>query len=394
MDNRSNNISINITSGAILKVFAITALLVLLYAIRDLLLVVLTAIVIASAIEPLILFLKKYGMARVAAVIITYAVLVLILVGLFYFFLPPLLNDLSNFLATVPRYVDTVSLWNPLSSEKVAGSAQLVHGLSQGLSDSKTLVNTLSGSSAGALNTSGDTVSPNGLLPFSLLINDFRNAVSNFSNGFVQVLSVVFGGVLSFILIVVLSFYFAVQEDGIGSFLRIVTPVRQEHSVLDLWRRSQKKIGAWMQGQLLLGVLVGVLVYLGLTVLGIKNALLFGLVAAVFEIIPVFGPILASIPPVLTAFADTGLTGGLLVAGLFIIIQQFENHLIYPLVVKKIVGVPPILVILSLIIGAKLAGFLGILLSVPVASALMELLHDLEARKHTLAGVAGSPEHV
>ena len=63
------------------------------------------------------------------------------------------------------------------------------------------------------------------------------------------------------------------------------------------------------------------------------------------------------------------------------IIQQFENHLIYPLVVKKVVGVPPLLVIIALIIGAKLAGFLGIILSVPAAAALQELVKDIQKDK-------------
>ena len=136
-----------------------------------------------------------------------------------------------------------------------------------------------------------------------------------------------------------------------------------------------------MQGQLILAVIVGVLVFLGLTILGVKHALLLAVIAAVFEIIPVFGPILSAIPPIAASFADGGVTAALLVAGLFIIIQQFENHLIYPLVVKKIIGVPPIMVILAIIIGGKLAGFLGILLSVPIATVILEYFRDVERKK-------------
>ena len=136
-----------------------------------------------------------------------------------------------------------------------------------------------------------------------------------------------------------------------------------------------------MQGQLLLAVIVAVLVFLGLTMLGVENALLLAFLAGIFEIIPLFGPILSAIPAIFIAFLDGGLSLVLLVIGLYIIIQQFENHLLYPLVVKKVVGVPPIISILALVIGAKLAGFLGILLSVPLATALIELLSDLEKRK-------------
>ncbi|MDP3962431.1 MAG: AI-2E family transporter, partial [bacterium] len=193
--------------------------------------------------------------------------------------------------------------------------------------------------------------------------------------------SFIFGGELSFILMIVLSFYLAVQEDGVGSFLKIVSPVKHHEYIINLWKRSQRKIGYWMQGQLLLGVIVGVLVYLGLMILGVKNALLLASIATIFEIIPIFGPILAAVPAVLISFVDGGATLVLLVIGLYLIIHQFENHLLYPLVVRKIIGISPIVVILALVIGAKLAGFLGALLAVPIASALMEWIDDVEKDK-------------
>src|SRR3990167_3942275 len=113
-----------------------------------------------------------------------------------------------------------------------------------------------------------------------------------------------------------------------------------------------------MQGQLILALIMGVLVYLGLTILCVKHALLLAVVAAIFEIIPVFGPTLAAVPAVMVGFVDGGFTIGMLVIALYVIFQQFENHLIYPLVVTRVVGVPPLLIILSLIVGAQLAGFL------------------------------------
>jgi predicted PurR-regulated permease PerM len=175
--------------------------------------------------------------------------------------------------------------------------------------------------------------------------------------------------------------------------LRVVTPTQHQAYVLNLWKRSQTKIGKWMQGQLILGVIVGVLLYLGLTILGVPNALLLAVLAALFELIPVFGQFLAAIPAVAIGFVDGGVTGALLVAGLYIVVQQFEAHLIYPVVVKKVVGVPPLMVILSLIVGAKLAGFLGILLSVPIAGAIQELVADIDRRKaRELAGQGLTPE--
>ena len=170
------------------------------------------------------------------------------------------------------------------------------------------------------------------------------------------------------------------QEGGIENFLRIIMPEKYESYVLSVWKRSERKIAKWFRGQILLGVFVGMLVFLGLTILKIKYAMSLALIAAVFEIIPVFGPILASIPAIVIGFIKEPWFG-FAVLIMFVIIQQFENHLIYPLVIKKIIGIPPILVILSLLIGVKLAGFFGILLSIPVAVVAMEILNDIAEKK-------------
>lgn len=213
------------------------------------------------------------------------------------------------------------------------------------------------------------------------ILSLFKSGIEE--GGMVRSLSVFFGGFLSLILIVVLSFYLAAQEKGIENFLRLISPVKSRSYVVSLWKRSQEKIGLWFQGQMLLGVLVGVLAFLGLTILGIESALFLAVIMMVFEIIPVFGPILAAVPGVAIAFTegirgvDPGLTAGLFVALFYFIIQQFESHLIYPLVVRKVIGIPPVLVIVALVVGAKMAGFLGILLSVPITAIIMEFLNDL-----------------
>ena len=145
-----------------------------------------------------------------------------------------------------------------------------------------------------------------------------------------------------------------------------------------------------MQGQLVLGLIVGVLVYLGLALMQVPYALTLALIAAMFEIIPIFGPILASVPAVLLGYGhgicligliEPGVTAGIVVALFYVIIQQFENHLIYPLVVRKVIGVPPLLVIIAMVVGAQAAGFLGIILAVPMATVLMEFTNDIQKEK-------------
>ena len=374
-------LSINITPGSIFKGILMVLGLFFLYYIKDIVLVVLVSVVIASGIEPLIKWFSKYRLSRVPVAIVTYLGLFSIFAGLFYFFIPSLLNEASVFLSSIPQYLQTTSLWNPLNVDQgsITTSQKVVQNISEAINNPQQLIKN---TTSDQIKTTLESVSKSTSFGLGDLISSIRDIASNASDGLIKMVSLVFGGLFSFILMIVLSFYLAVQEDGVAKFLGLISPVKHEKYIVDLWKRSQTKIGYWMQGQLLLGILVAVLVYLGLMILGIKNALLLAVLAGCFEIIPVFGPVLSAIPGIMTAFISGGVTLALITAGLYIIIQQFENHLIYPLVVKKIVGVSPILVILALIIGAKLAGFIGVILSVPIVSTIMEFVEDIDRRKH------------
>ena len=137
-----------------------------------------------------------------------------------------------------------------------------------------------------------------------------------------------------------------------------------------------------MQGQILLGFLIGSLTYLGLMVFfGFKESMLLALIAAVSELIPVVGPFVAALPAVGVAFTNGGISLVWGVVVFYFIIQMIENNLIYPLVVKKVVGVPSLLVIIALIVGFQLFGFLGVVLAVPVSAVLMEYIKDVEKKQ-------------
>lgn len=338
------DISVHITSGTILTTLLFLGLAALLWFLQDIVLILITAVVIASAIEPAIRFLTRRRIHRILAVIMMYLLVAGVFLSILLIFIPPVLDDAANFLQRLP---ETLSSFN---------ITEATHGLLPWGSVS-------------------DQISS------AELLRNLSSTLANSTGGVFTTLSAFFGGLTSLVLIIVFSFYFSVQETGVDDFLRVVTPIKEQAYVLHLWKRSQDKIGKWMQGQLMLGLIVGVLLYLGLTILGVPNALLLAVLAGLFELIPVFGQILAAIPALAIAFADGGLTALLLVAGLYLVVQQFEAHLIYPVVVKKVVGVPPLLVILALIIGAKLAGFLGILLSVPIAAAIQEFVSDIDREK-------------
>lgn len=350
MTTRSNEKMIQINLGTIVKAVVVVLAFVAFYYLRDVVLVVLLAVIIASAVEPGTQWFLRRGVPRILAVLLMYFVAVMILVVVFYFLFLPLLNQSATFLSTLPGYLGELQVWNPLQNTELLSSNPAIEGFSKNFS-------------------------------LGQIVEQINTAVSSFSEGFFSTASRVFGGILSFLMVIVLSFYLSVESDGVSNFLRMVSPAKNEKYILNLWKRSQHKIGLWMQGQIVLAIIIAMLVFLGLTLLRVENALLLAVLAGMFEIIPLFGPILAAIPAVTLALVTNGMTSALLVIGLYIIIHQFENQLIYPLVVKKIVGVPPIASILALIIGFKLAGFVGLLISVPLATMLMEFLNDVEKNK-------------
>ncbi len=335
---------IEISFWTMLKAVLLALLIWALWELRDFMAVMLLSIVIASAIEPANHFFAKYRVPRVLSVIFIYLAAFLIFALVFYLVVPPLFGDVLDFLSSLPSYID-----------QAVGPRGAIFSLFPEIP--KEL---------------------NGIIKQGAV--SLEKYIAEVTPGIFSAGTTLFGGILSFVLLIVISFYLSVQEHGIENFLRIVTPLESEDYILDLWQRSQRKIGRWLQGQILLAALVGVMAFLGLTILGIKYAISLAILSAVFEIIPVFGPVMAAIPAISIAYIQSPLAG-LEVLALYIIIQQFENHLIYPLVVRKTIGVPPLLVVISLVIGGTLGGFFGIILSVPFAAVLVEFLNDIASRK-------------
>src|SRR3989344_5657035 len=267
------NATISITAGTILKAALILVAVWLIVQLQSLVLVLLTAIVLASAMEPAVVALGRWRIPRVLSVLTVYFLLFGTFFCVFYFFVPSLFGDLTSLVVSLPAYLETFNQW--------------------GIFDKYSQI--LGPQGAPAISTDS-------------LIESLRSslgAAGMFGNAFSAVANI-FGGVFSFFLIVIFSFYFAVLRTGVDDFLRIVTPESYQEYVLDLWERSRHKIGLWMQGQLILALIVGILVYLGLTILGVQHALLLAIIAGLFELIPVFGPILAAIPAVMIAFVSGG----------------------------------------------------------------------------------------
>ncbi|MCA9353632.1 AI-2E family transporter [Candidatus Nomurabacteria bacterium] len=346
---KSSSGPINLSSSTIVRFFLVAALFVGLYMIRDVILVLLTSIVIASFIESASKSFAKVGIKRTFSVVFIYLVSFLFILGVFYVFVPVLIGELTSFSSFIREYLPSSSFLGNFNTGTISGAKDIVSSISNNAS-------------------LGD------------VIGSAQNFAGNFSSGLFQTTSAVFGGIFNFVLIVIISFYLSMHENGIESFLRVIAPDKHEAYIVSLWKRTERKIGLWVQGQMLLGVIVGMLVYLGLTIIGVEYALLIAIITALSELIP-FGMILAAAPAIFFAYVDGGISLSAIVLLFYFIIQQFENYLLQPLIVKRVIGISPLVVILSLIIGAKLAGFWGIILAIPAAVFVFEYLSDIEKEK-------------
>ncbi|MBI2054767.1 MAG: AI-2E family transporter [Candidatus Sungbacteria bacterium] len=333
---------VDISTWTMVRFFSVILGLVLLYMLRDIVAILLFAVVLASAMEPAIEWFQRLRVPRILSTILIFLAAISTLVFAVYLIVPLLAEELQGFTLTYPIFERQV-----LREIQGIGNLPFIDFIRE--------------------NARGLLAEP------SQYISGFSSGVVSFTSGF-------FGGAFSVVILIVVSFYLAIKEKGIEDFIRIALPLKYESYSVDLWLRAQKKMGQWLRAQLLLGALIGVGIYLGLTLLNVKYALVFAFIAAIFELVPIAGPILAAVPATLIAFLQSPFLA-LMVIILYVVVQQLESHIVVPLVMKTTFGISPIVVVIALLIGAELAGILGLLLAVPVTAVLVELLNDFDKKK-------------
>jgi len=209
------------------------------------------------------------------------------------------------------------------------------------------------------------------LIPSSFLFNweSVFQYLPTATNQVFNLISSIFSNAVWFISTLFFGFYFLIEEDAIKKILANFFVEEKTQIVVNFFNFLEKRINNWFWGEIVLMFVVGSLNYIGLTLIGIKYALPLAVLAGLLEVIPNLGPTIAAIPAILVGFSQSPFLGvsALAVATL---VQQLENNLIVPLVMKKAVGLNPIITLMALIIGGKLAGVLGVLLSVPMTVTL------------------------
>jgi len=317
----------------ILKViFAVLALLFL-WVTREIILILLLSLILASALDPLVGYLNKKKIPRAASILVVY-LLIIGLVGLvIYLFIPPLIEQLKVLQGSWPRFVE--EFHNRIANTPFAGI-----DISQAL-------NSLVSGSGG------------------------QGSVLNKTFG-------VFNGLLSLLTVLVVSFYLVAEEKGMKKFIASFVPAQHQGFVINLTEQIQKKMGLWVLGQVIISVIIFLVTFIGLKILGVQYALFLGLLAGLLEVVPYLGPILSSIPSIFFAFIQSPPLA-IAVVLLYIAIQKTENYVLTPKVMEKTVGMSPLLVLVALLVGFKLAGIVGLLIAVPLAGALTVVINEFSA---------------
>jgi predicted PurR-regulated permease PerM len=330
-----------ITWGGLGKVLLFIILVAVLYLARNIFIALFLAIVISSALDPIVSRLEKRKIPRILGTLSVYLMVMFFIALVIYAVLPLAISELNTLLK---------------SFGEISGSVfEFI--------DATTAIEAINKS----LNRVADILLSGGA---SLL-----DISSKFLGGLTLTASVL-----------VLSFYLTVGKDGVEKFLITVTPTAYESRVLDLYFRIRRKIGRWLAGQVLLSLAIGVAVFLGLWILGVKYSLILGLIAGILEIVPYVGPIFSGGLAVMIGLTDS-LTLGIYTLILFIVIQQIENHILVPAVTNWTTQLNPVIILVSLLIGAQIFGFVGLILAVPAAVLLQEVVENWATAKDRRRGL-------
>lgn len=331
MDDRK--VTIEFSFQTILWVLAALLSLWLVVTLKDVLVALLLSFILAMAINPIVDWLQKKRVPRTISV----AGVIFAVIGIVYLIIrlvvPPFVGELTNLLSNRTEYVYTITGY--------------IQNLSPVLRDNLTT-----------------------------FLNNFIGSFGSLNlNGVISGAKGVFSGIVEVILILVICFYLLQNSKGVEGIVVSYLPKQHQKRVLSIYRKISDKMSQWMRGQILLGIVIFAVNLIGLTVLNVNYALTLAVLSGLMEVLPIIGPLVSGGLAVMIALTQSPLLA-LIVLGWYILVQQLENHILVPQIMKKSLGLNPIAVIVAIIIGGKLLGIIGILVSVPIAAAIGVLMTE------------------
>ncbi|MBD3251317.1 AI-2E family transporter [Candidatus Uhrbacteria bacterium] len=332
---RSMNVQeriISISSRTIVQIIVTILLLTFLWFIREIVAVVFVSLVLAAVMNPFVSWFTKRKVPAAVAALLFY----LLLLGM----------ATVAFVLIVPQLVEQIAKLTTMfggESPEIVGALQTVLDFFREFFEEQDL-NLQSG------------------------FQSLRDYLPGIFPNFLSFIVSIFGGVVNLVLVFVLSFYMVVEEREAMRWFKGLLSDKHQQFITKLLIEVQKKFGHWLLGQLALSLIIGVLYYIALLILDVPGALLFAIFAAFAEFVPYVGPIIAGLLVVIVAFAESPLTA-LIAIAVMLLIQQFESNILIPKIMQRAVGLNPVVSIIAFMVGAKLFGPVGMILAIPVTTA-------------------------
>jgi predicted PurR-regulated permease PerM len=326
-----------ITAVAV-AVFAAWAL----YVVRQVLLLIYVSLLLAIGFSPLVRLIERQSVLRIGthvprwlAILIIYVAILAVLAGIAFVIVPPFVTQAQGFAAHAPALLERGQRW------------LIAHGV---LHEQKSFGDIMRQAPGG-----GDVVG---------------TVVTTFWG--------LFGGIIGIVSVVILTFYLLVDSDGVFDAIVRLVPAARRARVYAVSRQIRTKVSAWLVGQLIVAAIIGTTSAIWLVLLGMPYFYVLALIAAIGELIPIVGPLLAAIPGIGIA-AATSWKLGLVVAALYLAQQQLEANVLVPKMMERQVGLTPVSIMVALLLGGALLGIPGAILAVPTAAILQVVAQELIA---------------
>lgn len=312
------------------------------------------SLIFAYLFNPVVELIEKKGIPRLWSVIIVYILIIAILAVVFFTFLPKIIREFKKLGNVLPNYIDQINnfLYN-INNSSLLKSSNLPPQL-DGVKD-----------------------------VFKENLESIESFIIKWFSDFVDKIINMFSKIFIIAIIPIISFYFLKDKEFFKKKIYLIIPKSHRNEMINLFKEIDNMLGQFIRGRVIVAIFVGVSTTIALALLKINFAFIIGMLAGLADIIPYFGPIIGIIPAVFFAILESPIKA-LWVIIIFTIIQQIENDIITPKIVGESVGIHPVTVMLSLIIGGGFFGILGMVLAVPVVAILKIIYsHFVESRSRS-----------
>ena len=338
--NKENINTLDVSWQTIVKIFLAGFMLYILYLVRDVAVWFAFALIISLLVEPAINFLRWLKLPKILAVVLIYFSVLLVLGFIVYLTAPLFVFELKQLYQNIPEYFEKI---NPLLKNVGLEFAKDFEGLTK----------------------------------------DLLLKLQESSGSIVKAIVAFFGGIASTIFIFALAFFISLEDKGPEKFLVLLSPKKYESTIISLFERAQNKVSGWFGARILACLFVGVASFIIFYLLGIKYAFTLALISGFLNFVPYVGPLVTYILVAGFSFLSGSWILTLYTLVAVILIQGIENNFLSPILMKKFINLPPVLVLISLLVGGIMFGFLGTIFAVPVFGIIYEFVKEfLEGRRN------------